>query len=432
MTTHADWREEAVDGGDDLSGDRMAFAAWVDETPDPAAAQEVPMEGMDELGESFGKDLVDGLVHETDEFNDALAAEGLEAWSDEEDEAVDEAMQRTLTPQTTAKPRIGYFLRRTVYGWGQYRRQVSSLPPPQRATLAEIGNLIVGSFGPGRRPIHFVHAYGHADRDTPRNPARERQMSAERARRVVSWLQAYVGPTVRSRVSWQAVAVGASQLRVAPMTEANRRMNRRVEICLGGAPGRDRTGGTTFGLTTSRKARFYELVAPHIHQQTGTKCWAYALASWRSAQQAWDEAKVMRIPQFGAGIWTDPTQVLAQYRLYTDRSGALYPLSWPNVAGEERMDYAYLAGRAIMPARVRARLVQDGYLYWAFQRSVADSFSHVVVVFGVQYDPRDGDGVLMLMDPQTGKWDYPRFADISRYQKNMIAWRGTGQQQPGF
>ncbi len=62
MATNVDWTDEAVDGIDDVSGDRMAFAAWVDETPDPAAAQEEPMNGINELGESFGYDLGDTVV----------------------------------------------------------------------------------------------------------------------------------------------------------------------------------------------------------------------------------------------------------------------------------------------------------------------------------------------------------------------------------
>jgi Putative peptidoglycan binding domain len=133
---------------------------------------------------------------------------------------------------SSSYPSSGQTMQRTVYGWGQYRRRVEELPPDQRAVLVEIGETIKTSYQRGRKPVRIVQVYGHADWDTPRNPQREQQMSEERARTTIDWLQSYVGNSVATQIKWGNQGLGATQLKASPTSEANRRQNRRVEIRL--------------------------------------------------------------------------------------------------------------------------------------------------------------------------------------------------------
>jgi OmpA family len=119
---------------------------------------------------------------------------------------------------------------RTVYGWGQYQREVQQLPPDQQATLADIGNLIKNSFQDMCPPVRTVEVQGHADWDTPRNPEREQHMSEERAQAATDWLKDYVGASIAEQITWDTKGLGATKLKASPTSEANRRQNRRVEV----------------------------------------------------------------------------------------------------------------------------------------------------------------------------------------------------------
>jgi outer membrane protein OmpA-like peptidoglycan-associated protein len=129
-------------------------------------------------------------------------------------------------PPVSTQPRI-------VNGWTQYRRQVRELPPDQQAKLRQLSNDIRMSYRPGCQPVRKVQIHGHADVDTPPNPKREKQMSDERARMVRDWLQKDVGSSIAAQINWKETqGFGATKLRAQPITEENRRQNRRVEIFL--------------------------------------------------------------------------------------------------------------------------------------------------------------------------------------------------------
>jgi Putative peptidoglycan binding domain/OmpA family len=129
-------------------------------------------------------------------------------------------------------PRLEKGFRRTVLGWGQYRRTVEELPSDQRAILTEVASAIRASHQPDCTPVKTVTVNGHADFDTPRNPTREKQFSEERARLVTRKLQEMVGSVIEKRIKWEPKGLGATQLKASPTSEANRRRNRRVEILL--------------------------------------------------------------------------------------------------------------------------------------------------------------------------------------------------------
>jgi hypothetical protein len=120
----------------------------------------------------------------------------------------------------------------TVFGWGQYRHRVRELPANQQAVLKGIGDTIIASYLPGHRPVGAVQVSGHADQDTPPNPAREKQMSSARAQQVTEWLRAYVGNSIANRVKWNTRGFGATKRKASSDTEAKRMQNRRVEITL--------------------------------------------------------------------------------------------------------------------------------------------------------------------------------------------------------
>jgi peptidoglycan hydrolase-like protein with peptidoglycan-binding domain len=119
-----------------------------------------------------------------------------------------------------------------VDGFPRYENTVASLPPNGRRRLAQIADVIVRSYRPECRPVRTVQVYGHADWDTPRNFRREMQISEQRAERVADWLRTRVGPSLAARITWDLAGFAATQLTAPPITELNRRRNRRAEIFL--------------------------------------------------------------------------------------------------------------------------------------------------------------------------------------------------------
>lgn len=144
--------------------------------------------------------------------------------------ALKKALGEGLTTPPLLCPPFEQTIQRTVYGWGQYRRQVKELPPDQQAVLTELGNTIISSFKPGCQPVRTAQIYGHADYDTPHNLQREQQYSEERAKAVTNWLKTYVGDAIAAQITWDTKGFGATQLKALPTTEENRRQNRRVEV----------------------------------------------------------------------------------------------------------------------------------------------------------------------------------------------------------
>ena len=76
--------DEAASVLGDRSDDRLVFSAWVEDAPDPADVQEVPIDAIEELGEAFSEDLDDAFADTVaqqsgdaleDVFVDALNAE---------------------------------------------------------------------------------------------------------------------------------------------------------------------------------------------------------------------------------------------------------------------------------------------------------------------------------------------------------------------
>lgn len=139
-------------------------------------------------------------------------------------------MEPPYTTPALLAPPTEETIKQTIYGWSQYKRQIEELPNDQQAILKNVGDVILTSYKIGGQPVRTVNIYGHADWDTPRNPLREQQMSDKRAQMVTNWLKNYVNGKIASQITWNTRGFGASQLIAQPITEANRRQNRRVVI----------------------------------------------------------------------------------------------------------------------------------------------------------------------------------------------------------
>lgn len=125
---------------------------------------------------------------------------------------------------------------------------VAALPAPMQQRLSALATRIRASFRPGCRPFTLVRIVGHADRDR-RGAAFERDVSRRRAEEVERTLRALVGPPA-SRIRFLREAAGATRLVVTnPVTEEQRRENRRTEVVVGlGVP----DGGVGPGLIRVR------------------------------------------------------------------------------------------------------------------------------------------------------------------------------------
>jgi hypothetical protein len=120
------------------------------------------------------------------------------------------------------------------------------LPPAERRKILQIGRIILQSHQSQQRPVRRVLVVGHADFDTPRRPDVEQRMSLLRAASVeAALIQAVESlsasdrsrppprPLYSRRINWKERGLGATQPVVpAPRTEAQRALNRRVEIML--------------------------------------------------------------------------------------------------------------------------------------------------------------------------------------------------------
>lgn len=134
--------------------------------------------------------------------------------------------------------------RETIRGFPRYKNLAKLLPKREQDKINQLAQIVVKSFS-SVRPIHTIQLIGHADIDTPRQPSFEKKISGERALEVQKALVNAINNLSRSskrppgtssfssRINWQRVAVGASQLAVPnPKTETDRLQNRRVEIVL--------------------------------------------------------------------------------------------------------------------------------------------------------------------------------------------------------
>ena len=142
-----------------------------------------------------------------------------------------------------------------------FSRYSPLIPARHRAKIAAIAVAIGNSYRPGGTPIVAVQLAGHADRDLAREtrePGYAQRISSDRARRVERALKAHLRGDLASRVRFQVVAVGARAPVVAtPLTEADRRRNRRVEITLA-----RRRHGPTPGPSVDPVARWTRLLGP--------------------------------------------------------------------------------------------------------------------------------------------------------------------------
>jgi hypothetical protein len=147
--------------------------------------------------------------------------------------------------------------RMIIRGFSRYFTTVQSLAILEKIRLVVTADFIAESFRPGSLPISSVRLIGHADFDAQRGRAFEQSISLTRAQDVERDLRARVDrltwefdPTANplrkaqpfsNTIDWQSEGVGATQ--PAPenvqrhrtpgnMTEADRKLNRRVEIFL--------------------------------------------------------------------------------------------------------------------------------------------------------------------------------------------------------
>jgi hypothetical protein len=151
--------------------------------------------------------------------------------------------------------------RMIVRGFSRYHTTVESLPILEKIRLVVTADFIAESFRPGSLPIVSVKIIGHADVDAQRGRSFEQSVSETRARDVERDLRARVdrltwefNPTstplrrtgpLASTIDWNSIGVGSTEpapenvarhRTAANMTEADRKLNRRVEIFLEPGP----------------------------------------------------------------------------------------------------------------------------------------------------------------------------------------------------
>jgi hypothetical protein len=144
-----------------------------------------------------------------------------------------------------------------VSGFSRYHSTVQSLAILEKIRLVIAADFIAESFRPGNLPVTSVRIIGHADFDAQRGRDFEHSISLTRALDVERELRARVdrltwefNPTVTplrntgplsSTIDWKSTGAGATEpapenvkrhRTPANMTEADRKLNRRVEIFL--------------------------------------------------------------------------------------------------------------------------------------------------------------------------------------------------------
>lgn len=150
--------------------------------------------------------------------------------------------------------------RMSIRGFSQYHSTVKSLPILEIIRVVVTADFIAESFRPGSLPIRGVKMIGHADFDAQRGRTFEMAISITRAQDVerelrarvdrLTWSPDVFNPTLSplrqtgplsNLIDWQSSGVGATQPAAdnvrrhrtpGNMTEADRKLNRRVEIFL--------------------------------------------------------------------------------------------------------------------------------------------------------------------------------------------------------
>jgi len=85
--------------------------------------------------------------------------------------------------QTAGQP-ITQPVQAVIYGWGQYKDQVSRLPKPEQDKIDQLADQIVSSFAQSAlAPYRSVLIVGHADKDW-QGPAVESSVAFNRAQAV--------------------------------------------------------------------------------------------------------------------------------------------------------------------------------------------------------------------------------------------------------
>jgi hypothetical protein len=152
-------------------------------------------------------------------------------------------------PFTSQRPPVRAVRRRarfTISKFPRYTHSAAALPLAERKKILQIARIILESHQSQRHPVRRVLLVGHADIDTPRRPDFERRISLRRALSVEAALiqavehlsapdlsQPPPRPLYSRRILWKQLGLGATQPVVpAPRTEAERALNRRVEIIL--------------------------------------------------------------------------------------------------------------------------------------------------------------------------------------------------------
>lgn len=120
-----------------------------------------------------------------------------------------------------------------IYGWGQYKDQVSLLPKGEQDKLDRLADLIVSSFGQSvLPPYRSVIIVGHSDKDW-HGAAYEDTVSGNRAEAVEEaltnkvlklWDDRNMGPPPRGGVEWETESKGAEEMIAPPYHNQNRRV----------------------------------------------------------------------------------------------------------------------------------------------------------------------------------------------------------------
>jgi len=155
-------------------------------------------------------------------------------WEAEFQEASPPILGEEEWEQSPVSSAQGKTIRETVSGFSRYS---NAIPPQEKAKILKLAQLIVQSYR-SKRPIRTVRLVGHADRDVQRGTNFEKKISGDRALVVQQALiRSIDNRTISSRINWQRVSAGASQLIVKnPTTEEARAQNRRVAALLTTAP----------------------------------------------------------------------------------------------------------------------------------------------------------------------------------------------------
>lgn len=120
-----------------------------------------------------------------------------------------------------------------IYGWGQYKDQVSLLPRAEQDKIDHLADLIVSSFAQSALPPYrSVMIVGHADKDW-HGTGLEDTVAGNRAEAVEEaltnkvldlWDDRNMGPPPPGGVEWQTSSKGAEEMIAPPYHSQNRRV----------------------------------------------------------------------------------------------------------------------------------------------------------------------------------------------------------------